>query len=135
MKIVTPEEMPSLCDRLRAAGGTIVFTHGVFDLLQPDHIDALMEAGAQGTHLIVALWTDHATERIYGKKRPVVPLAERAEVLAELEMVTAVTWFKEESPDNLLSVLKPDVIIGNIDDAAGHLRIVNKIIQLPGASS
>src|SRR5687768_1008287 len=102
MKTISPEDIGALCERLRDAGATIVFTHGVFDLLHPGHINHLRTARDKGTHLIVALNTDDSARMLYGPGRPLIGLEDRAEVLAAMEMVSYVTWFNDESPERLI---------------------------------
>jgi bifunctional ADP-heptose synthase (sugar kinase/adenylyltransferase) len=132
MKIIPPEDVAALCERLHAAGTTIVFTHGVFDLVHPDLILQFREASKRGNHLIVALHTDDATERIYGGKRPLVRLSDRMELLAAMEMISYVTWIDEGSPADLIRAAKPDVIIDTEDDLS---KIIDRILDLPTSST
>jgi rfaE bifunctional protein nucleotidyltransferase chain/domain len=111
MKIIPPENLASWCEQLHAEGGVLVFTNGVFDLLHPGHIHYLNEARRLGSHLIVALNTDDSTRKIKGEKRPLMSLEERAEILAAMEMVSYVTWFSEDSPENVIRLVKPDVLV------------------------
>ena len=110
-KIVSPQDIESLCRKWREPNGVIVFTNGVFDLLHPGHVAYLTQAQGLGTHLVVALNTDSSTQRIKGNHRPLVPLAERLEVLAALRMVNAVTWFDEETPAEIIRIVRPDVLV------------------------
>lgn len=90
----------------------VVFTNGVFDLLHPGHIDVLRGARAEGAHLIVGLNSDASVRRLgKGEDRPVRSEAERAYVLAALEMVDAVVVFGEDTPAELVRALEPDVIV------------------------
>ncbi len=92
--------------------GPVVFTNGVFDLLHPGHIDVLRGARAEGAHLIVGLNSDASVRRLgKGEDRPVRTEAERAYVLAALEMVDAVVVFDEDTPAELVRALAPDVIV------------------------
>ncbi|MCI0415247.1 D-glycero-beta-D-manno-heptose 1-phosphate adenylyltransferase [bacterium] len=124
MKIVPPENVSSLCEKLHAQGSVLVFTNGVFDLLHPGHIQYLREARRLGSHLIVALNTDDSTRRIKGEKRPLMSLEERAEILAAMEMVSYVTWFDEETPENIIRAVRPDVLVKGgdwpLDQIAGR---------------
>lgn len=95
----------------RAQQGRVVFTNGVFDLLHPGHVDVLRRARACGDVLIVALNTDASVRRLKGPDRPVRGEADRACVLAALEMVDAVTLFDEDTPHALIVRLGPDVIV------------------------
>jgi rfaE bifunctional protein nucleotidyltransferase chain/domain len=89
-----------------------VFTNGVFDLLHPGHIDVLLGARAEGAHLVVGLNSDSSVRRLgKGPERPVRSEAERAYVLAALEMVGAVVVFDQDTPLELVRALEPDVIV------------------------
>ena len=130
MKTVPPQEIAGVSERLHADGNTIVFTHGVFDLLHPDLIDQFRKAAKLGTHLVVALYSDEMVGKIYGEKRSLIPLQDRVEVLAAMEMISYVTWFHEETPENLVRELRPDVIVKVNDDL---LRVIDKIVNLPSS--
>jgi rfaE bifunctional protein nucleotidyltransferase chain/domain len=110
-KIIAPAFLPVLCEELQRQGARIVFTNGVFDLLHPGHIQYLDTASKLGTHLIVALNTDESVRRIKGLLRPVMRLEERLEVLAALESVRFTTWFDEDTPAEIIKLVKPDVLV------------------------
>ena len=94
-----------------ALRGRLVFTNGVFDLLHPGHIDVLLGARACGDALIVGLNSDQSVSRLKGPERPVRNVAERAYVLAALAMVDCVTVFEQDTPLELIQLLRPDVIV------------------------
>lgn len=104
--------------RERQRPRTVVFTNGVFDLLHPGHIDVLTAAREQGEGLIVGLNSDASTRRLKGAERPVRTEADRAMVLAALEMVDAVTVFEEDTPLELIRHLRPDVLVKGGDYSA-----------------
>jgi rfaE bifunctional protein nucleotidyltransferase chain/domain len=90
----------------------VVFTNGVFDLLHPGHLDVLLGARAEGTHLVVGVNSDASVRRLgKGPERPVRGERERALVLAALECVDAVVIFDEDTPAELVAALQPDVIV------------------------
>lgn len=91
--------------------GRVVFTNGVFDLLHPGHIDVLLGARGCGDALIVGLNSDDSVTRLKGPDRPVRSAAERAYVLAALDMVDCVTVFAQDTPLELIQLLEPDVIV------------------------
>lgn len=95
--------------KLGAAGLRLVFTNGHFDLLHVGHLDYLEKARALGDALYVGLNGDASTRRLKGPGRPLVPAAERARLLAALAPVTAVIVFEDDTADELLRALKPDV--------------------------
>lgn len=96
-------------DTLRAAGRRIAFANGHFDLLHVGHLRYLRAARATGDVLLVAINDDASVARLKGPGRPLVPAAERAELLAALEPVDLVTVFSGDSPAPLLARLRPDV--------------------------
>lgn len=110
-KIIAPAFLPVLCEELHRQEARIVFTNGVFDLLHPGHIQYLDAASKLGTHLIVALNSDQSVQRIKGPLRPVMKLEERLEVLAALECVRFTTWFDEDTPAEIITLVKPEVLV------------------------
>ncbi len=103
-----------------AAPGRIVFTNGVFDLLHPGHIDALLGARRHGDALVVGVNDDASVKRLKGPDRPVRALAERCYVLAALQMVDAVVAFMQDTPLELILAVHPDVLVkgGDYTEAA-----------------
>jgi rfaE bifunctional protein nucleotidyltransferase chain/domain len=92
-----------------AAGARIVLTNGVFDLLHLGHVRYLCQARALGDALVVGVNSDASTRRLKGPRRPLVPQAERAAVLAALSCVDAVTVFDEDTATRLVEVVCPAV--------------------------
>jgi rfaE bifunctional protein nucleotidyltransferase chain/domain len=103
------EELETELERHRAAGRTISFANGHFDILHVGHLRYLQDARAQADLLMVAINDDASVESLKGPGRPVVPAGERAELLAALEPVDYVVVFEGDSPAPLLSRLRPDV--------------------------
>jgi rfaE bifunctional protein nucleotidyltransferase chain/domain len=95
----------------RAAKGRVVFTNGVFDLLHPGHVDVLLGARRAGEALVVGLNSDDSVRRLKGPDRPVRGQADRAYVLAALAMVDLVVIFEEDTPLQLITALRPDVLV------------------------
>lgn len=119
---------PSSLDRalgvvaqIRAEGGTVVFTNGVFDLLHPGHVRYLQAARACGDALVVGVNSDRSVRANKGPSRPIVPEAERAELLAALACVDAVTIFDEDTPHRLIEQLQPDVLVKGADWPADQI--------------
>jgi len=108
-KILFRVELLSRAARERAAGRRVVFANGAFDLLHAGHIRYLRAARAEGDWLAVGINSDDSVRRSKGASRPIVPEAERAEIIAALACVDAVTVFEEDSPAALLAALAPDV--------------------------
>ena len=112
---MTTVEAAALVARLRAAGKSIVFTNGVFDLLHPGHVRYLQQARALGDALIVGVNSDRSVQAIKGPSRPIVPEDERAEVLSALACVDAVVVFDADTPHDLIAALQPDVLVKGAD--------------------
>jgi D-glycero-beta-D-manno-heptose 1-phosphate adenylyltransferase len=112
------DEAHALVGRLRAAGKRIVFTNGVFDLLHPGHVRYLQHARSLGDALVVGVNSDRSVRAIKGPERPIAPENERAEVLAALACVDAVAVFDEDTPQEIIAALQPDVLVKGADWAA-----------------
>jgi rfaE bifunctional protein nucleotidyltransferase chain/domain len=91
--------------------GRVVFTNGVFDLIHPGHVDVLLGARRAGDHLVVGINSDASVRRLKGATRPVRSEAERAFVVAALEMVDCVVVFEQDTPLELIELLRPDVLV------------------------
>ena len=99
----------------RKQGRKVVFTNGCFDLIHPGHVRLLETARAQGDVLVVAVNSDESVKHLKGPKRPILPQTDRAEVLAAMAAVDAVTVFSEDTPCALLERLLPDVLVKGAD--------------------
>ncbi|MGC4081836.1 MAG: D-glycero-beta-D-manno-heptose 1-phosphate adenylyltransferase [Vicinamibacterales bacterium] len=126
MPVLSRENAATFAAEQRANGRRVVFTNGVFDLLHPGHVRYLQQARALGDVLIVAINTDRSVRGNKGPDRPITPEDERAEVLAALECVDAVTIFDEPTPFDVISQLQPDVLVKGADWA--HDAIVGRDI-------
>ncbi len=103
------EDLQARLEKLRQSGRTVVLANGHFDVLHVGHLRYLQAAKEQGDLLVVAINDDSSVGRLKGEGRPVVPAAERAELLAALEPVDFVVVFSSDSPAYLLDELRPDV--------------------------
>ena len=99
----------------------MAFTNGVFDLLHPGHIDVLTAARQTADALIVGVNSDESVRRLKGPTRPIRTDAERSYVLAGLECVDLVVVFPEDTPLNLVKLLRPDVIVKGGDYSEGTI--------------
>jgi rfaE bifunctional protein nucleotidyltransferase chain/domain len=108
-KILSRDRLIEAAQRERAAGRSLVFANGAFDLLHVGHVRYLEAARRQGGWLAVAVNSDRSVARAKGPGRPVLPEAERAEIVAALACVDAVTVFDEDSPTALIDAIRPDV--------------------------
>ena len=119
---MTPRaEAVAQVERWRAAGETIVFTNGVFDLVHRGHVEALAGAKALGQRLVVGVNDDDSVRRLKGPRRPLAPLDDRAAVVAALRAVDLVTPFAEDTPEELIRALRPDVLVKGSDYAVGQI--------------
>jgi rfaE bifunctional protein nucleotidyltransferase chain/domain len=109
--ILTLDEAAQLAAAQRAAGRVVVMTHGVFDLMHPGHIRFLEAARAEGDVLIVAVASDRTVRENKGRSRPILPEAERAELLAALASVDAVFIADEPASAIAAQHIKPDVFL------------------------
>jgi len=118
-KIVSAEELTSALARERRAGRKIAFTNGCFDLLHAGHLQILNFARAQGDVLVVGLNSDRSVRALKGPGRPVQPAADRARLLAALEMVDYVVVFDETRAEKIIRAARPDVLVKG-EDYAGQ---------------
>jgi rfaE bifunctional protein nucleotidyltransferase chain/domain len=105
----------ALVHRVRAAGGRVVFTNGVFDLLHPGHVRYLTDARALGDALIVGVNSDRSVRANKGPDRPIHPEHERAELLSALACVDMAVVFDEDTPHALISQVQPDILVKGAD--------------------
>lgn len=99
----------------RTAGRRIVFTNGVFDILHPGHVRYLQAARRHGDLLIVGVNSDASVRRNKGPSRPINPENERAEVLAALACVDAVSVFDDDTPAAIIRRVEPDILVKGAD--------------------
>lgn len=103
----------ALVRRVRSArkrGERVVFTNGCFDLLHRGHVRSLEQAAGLGDRLVVAINSDASVRRLKGEDRPVLRLAERAELIAALQCVDWVIGFSASTPIRLIEAVRPDVL-------------------------
>jgi D-beta-D-heptose 7-phosphate kinase/D-beta-D-heptose 1-phosphate adenosyltransferase len=121
-KVIDLDVLLALRARWRAAGKTVVWTNGCYDLLHVGHVRGLQEARGLGDVLVVGVNSDASVRRLKGPRRPIVPEAERAELLAALGCVDHVLIFGEDTPVEVLARLKPDVHCKGADYAPPSTR-------------
>ncbi len=108
-KILSPKSLVLQLRRLKKKKA--VFTNGCFDLLHRGHVTYLEKARGCGDLLIVALNSDASVQRLKGPTRPINTLKDRMWVMAALESVDYVTWFSEDTPQKLIELLAPQVLV------------------------
>ncbi len=109
--VMTREQLATVIEDAKAQGERIVFTNGCFDILHAGHVGYLEEARKQGDRLILAINDDASVHRLKGEGRPINPVERRMTVLAGLEAVDWVVPFHEDTPEALLELLRPDVLV------------------------
>jgi len=110
-KIKDAKKLATILSSLRSKGKKIVFTNGCFDILHVGHVDYLSKARRLGDVLVVGLNSDSSVRKIKGKGRPINKESDRAKVLASLYFVDYITSFNENTPENLIKKLKPDLLV------------------------
>jgi len=143
-RLVPRRELALLADALRAKGKRIVTMNGSFDLLHAGHLHILREAGRQGDTLIVGLNSDESIRAYKGPDRPLIPQAQRAEMLLALRYVDYVHIFDEVEPTPFLEQVRPDVHVNGAEygedcieapvvrQHGGRIHLVDRI---PGLST
>lgn len=116
--VMSRDEAVAFVGQARRRRRRVVFTNGVFDLLHPGHVRYLQHAKALGDTLVVGVNSDRSVRANKGAGRPVVPDAERAEIVASLSPVDAVVVFDEDTPHDLVAAIQPDILVKGADWAA-----------------
>ena len=109
--VVEVTELIEQVRRVQAQGKQVVFTNGCFDLLHAGHVTYLQQAAQLGDCLIVALNSDASVARLKGDKRPINPLAARMAVMASLASVTWVCAFEQDTPEQLIELVQPNILV------------------------
>lgn len=110
-KIYAIDDLARLRNQWRMLSKKVVFTNGCFDLIHRGHNTFLLEAAEFGNRLIVAVNSDSSVKRLKGETRPIVDELSRAFNLACHTYIDAVIIFEEDTPENLLHTLQPDVLV------------------------
>lgn len=127
-KVLDGERLARRIAEWRAAGETIVFTNGCFDLLHVGHVTLLEDCHRFGSKLVLGLNSDASVRRLKGPTRPVVGERERARVMAALAAVDAVVLFEEDTPMELIRAVRPDVLVKggdySVETVVGHEEVI-----------
>jgi len=110
-KIITRDQAETVIRELKSQNKRVVFTNGCFDLLHVGHLELLEQSRSFGDILVVGINTDRSLKMIKGTDRPILPQEERARLVASLEMVDYVVFFDEETPFEILSQIKPNILV------------------------
>jgi rfaE bifunctional protein nucleotidyltransferase chain/domain len=111
----TADTIDAITSPLRGQGKKIVFTNGVFDILHFGHIDYLTKAKALGDVLIVGINSDSSVKKFKSPNRPIQPEQDRLRIVAALKPVDYVILFSEETPEKLIKLVRPDVLVKGAD--------------------
>ena len=131
-KILDQKDLARRVQQWRSAGEKIILTNGCFDLLHVGHVRYLRAAKQLGGKLIVAVNSDSSTRALKGEGRPRVPAGERAEILAALEDVDAVTIFDALDVRELVRLLRPDIHAKGTDYTAESVPERDAVIACGG---
>ena len=109
--VMTREQLALVVADARAHGEKVAFTNGCFDIIHAGHVGYLQDARKCGDRLIVAINDDESVRRLKGEGRPINPIERRMAVVSGLESVDWVVSFAEDTPENLLTEVKPDCLV------------------------
>jgi rfaE bifunctional protein nucleotidyltransferase chain/domain len=140
-KLVTRKALAGIVKKLQKAGKKVVFTNGCFDLLHAGHVASFIKARSLGDVLIVGLNSDKSLGKLKGPRRPLVGEKDRAKVLSALEAVDYIVIFGEDTPEKLLSEIRPDILVKGKDYALcqivgrEHVKKVHRVPMVKGKST
>ena len=129
-KVRTLDELVVEVKALRGSGSNghkprVVLANGCFDVLHAGHVSLLKRAAALGDFLIVAVNDDASVRKLKGPSRPIYPIQDRSQLLGELECVSAVVVFGEDTPEKIIHAVVPDVLVKGAQ---------YKVSEIPGAA-
>ncbi|MFP4082994.1 MAG: D-glycero-beta-D-manno-heptose 1-phosphate adenylyltransferase [Candidatus Aminicenantes bacterium] len=131
-KIYRLEELLAKREELRKKGIKVVFTNGCFDILHSGHIHLFREARKWGDVLVVAVNDDGSVKKIKGSWRPIFPLGERMEILEAVDEIDYVVPFSDETPQEIIDALIPDVLVKGGDWKMGEVVGRDKVEEAGG---
>jgi len=131
-KLKSVDELSAIAAEARKNGKIVVFTNGCFDLIHRGHIHTLRQAKALGDLLVVGLNSDVSVKAIKGPDRPIMPEADRIELIAALEMVDYVVTYSEPDPHRVIAAIKPGVLAKGGDWSADKIVGADVVEQYGG---
>ena len=144
-EVLSRDRLRQWGEAVHAAGRTIAFTNGCFDLIHSGHLASLVQAAENADELVVALNSDASVLQLKGPGRPLLPEADRAALIAALRPVSAVTIFAEPTPLETILQIRPDVLVKgseyNEEDIVGAPEVnswggrVVRVPMVPGWST
>lgn len=132
LKIMTDHEAILLVKKWKNNRETIVFTNGCFDLLHLGHIDYLEKARNLGDRLVVGVNSDESVKRLKGAKRPLNSENSRLRIIAALDFVDAVIRFEEDSPERIIELILPDILVKGKDYEESNIAGADIVLKNGG---
>jgi len=114
-KIIGIKQIKKIRANLKKKKKALVFTNGCFDLIHRGHVEYLKKAKSYGDFLLVAVNSDSSVRKIKGKGRPLIPLSDRLFILSHFSFIDFLISFDEETPERLIKVILPDVLVKGSD--------------------
>ncbi len=130
-KVVALLDIAAELGNHRIQGHKIVFTNGCFDLFHAGHLEILRKASAMGDIMVVGINSDRSVSRIKGPGRPIIAQADRVELVSALSFVDFVVVFEEDTPENLIKELRPDILVKG-EDWRGKEVVGEAIVKARG---
>ncbi len=118
---MAPDKLGRKVSQWKTNGRKVVFTNGCFDILHVGHLDYLEQAATLGDRLVIGLNSDDSVRRLKGPDRPVNDNYSRSRALAALGFVDAVAFFSDDTPFNLIDLVKPDILVKGGDYLADNI--------------
>lgn len=131
-KVRSLDQLLPMVNIWKFQGNKIVFTNGCFDLLHLGHIDYLAKAASMGNKLIIGVNTDQSVSELKGAARPITDQHSRTLILASLFFVDAVVLFGEATPLNLITAIKPDILVKGADYTIDKIVGADVVMQNGG---
>ncbi len=132
-KLVSQDEALRMVRAWQASGKKVVFSNGCFDILHAGHVEYLQAARKLGDVLLIGLNSDASVRRLKGSNRPVCCETDRATVLSALQCVDALTFFDEDTPEELIGTLLPDILVKGADWAVEQIAGARAVLNHGGA--
>ncbi len=131
-KVQTWEQIAQTAEKWRTMGAEIVFTNGCFDILHYGHLHYLADARACGDQLIVGLNSAASVRRLKGEFRPINDELTRIFAIAALEFVDAIVVFEEDTPLELIKIIRPDVLVKGGDWQPSQIVGSDFVLEMGG---
>ena len=131
-KILINDQLSKRVNAWKSEGKKIVFTNGCFDILHKGHLEILTTSASFADVLVVAINTDNSVKRLKGPLRPVNDESFRSIMLASLQYVDAVALFDEETPQNLIDLIEPDVLVKGGDYTVDQIVGAENVLKRGG---